>query len=62
MSKTMKRMMIGSMVVSGIVALAAIIDMIMGIPFSGKIVMDALFLISALVVIYLGFHTIQDMS
>ncbi len=50
------------MVAAGIVGLMAIIDLFTGVPFSRKIMMDILFLISAAVVIYMGYDTMQDLS
>lgn len=63
MPETSKRVVVGSMVVAGLVALLAISDMVLGIPFSGThtFVMDILFLISAAIVIYLGWETMKDM-
>ena len=62
MAKTTKRVVVGSMVAAGIVGLMAIIDLFTGVPFSRKIMMDILFLISAAVVIYMGYDTMQDLS
>ena len=60
MSKQIKRLLIGSMIASGIVALTAIVDMILGIPYSGKMVFDVMFLISAAIVIYMGYETLKE--
>lgn len=60
MSKQIKRMLIGSMVAAGLVAVTAIVDLILQIPYSGKPVFDILFLISAAIVIYLGYETFKE--
>lgn len=60
MSKQIKRLLIGSMVASGLVAVTAIVDLIIGIPYSGKMVFDILFLITAAIVIYMGYETFKE--
>ncbi len=62
MTNGMKKMVMGSMVVSGLVALTAVIDIVIGIPFSGQKVMDIMFIVSAGVVLYLGYETYKEMS
>ena len=62
MTNGMKKMVMGSMAVSGLVALSAIVDMVIGIPFSGRMVMDIMFIVSAAVVLYLGYDTYKEMS
>ncbi len=61
MSNLLKRLVLGSMVVAGLVAVAAIVDMVLGVPFSRRIVMDVLFLISAGFVLYMAYDTYQEM-
>ncbi len=65
MSDTSRKMIFGSMAAAGLVAVAAITDLIMGIPFgfgSGKTwLMDILFLISSGIVLYLGWDALQDL-
>lgn len=62
MSDTMKRMVMGSMGVAGLVGLLSILDIVLGIPFSGQMVMDIMFIIGAAVVVYMGFETYKEMS
>ncbi len=60
-----KKVVIGSMVVAGLVALAAITDMVMGIPFSGSehtFMMDILFLICSAIVGYLSWDAFKDLA
>jgi len=65
MSDTSKKMILGSMIASGIVGAAALLDIVTGIPFgwdSGKtMIMDILFLVSAGIVMYLGWDAMQDL-
>jgi hypothetical protein len=60
-----KKMVIGSVIVAGIVALLALTDLILGIPFSGTEhtrVMDILFIIAAAIVGYLGWEAYKELS
>ena len=64
MSDAPKKMVIGSLVVAGVVALAAICDLVLGIPFSGSEhtrTMDILFIIAAAIVGYLGWDAYRDL-
>lgn len=61
MANMTKNVVVGSMAVAGLVALAAIVDLIVGFPFSGLIVMDVLFLLGAAAVLYMGWDSYQDL-
>lgn len=61
MASASKNMIIGSWVVAGIVAVAAILDLALGIPFNRLMVMDILFLIGAAVIFYMGWDAFQDL-
>ena len=65
MSDTSRNMIYGSIAASAVVAVAAILDLITGIPFgfgSGKTwLMDILFIISSGIVIYLGWDALKDL-
>jgi hypothetical protein len=65
MSDTSRKMIYGSMAASALVAVAAIADLVTGVPFgfgSGKtMIMDILFLVSAAIVIYLGWDALKDL-
>lgn len=65
MSDTSRKMILGSIVAAGLVGLAAILDLVTGMPFgfgSGKtLVMDILFLICAAIVVYLGLDALKDL-
>ena len=60
MSKQIKNMLLGSMAASGIVAVTALVDMVLGIPYNGSIRFDAMFLISAAIIIYMGYEVLKE--
>lgn len=60
MSKQMKQMLIGSMAASGLVAVSAVVDLVLGIPYSGKMIFDIMFLVAAAIVIYMGYETLKE--
>ncbi|WP_437204738.1 hypothetical protein [Planctomicrobium sp. SH664] len=59
-----KRVIIGSMAVAALVAVAAIADIVTGVPFSGKstMVMDIMFIICSGIVCYLAYDAYKDLS
>ncbi len=57
-----KRMIIAGGVVAGLVALLAVADMAVGVPFQRQIVMDVMFLLSAGIVGYMAYDALQDIS
>ncbi|MFO1092467.1 MAG: hypothetical protein U0992_04015 [Planctomycetaceae bacterium] len=64
MSDAPKKMVIGSMAVAGIVALAAIADLVIGVPFTGTShsrLMDILFIVAAGIVGYLSWDAYRDL-
>ena len=65
-SSRMKKIVLGSMVVAGLVTLAALVDLIAGIPFSGgenrQLLMDIMFICSGGLVLYMGWDTIREMT
>jgi hypothetical protein len=65
MQEMPKRVVIGSMVVAAVVALAAIADLVMGVPFSGSShtkLMDILFIVAAGITIYMGWNAYRDLT
>jgi hypothetical protein len=50
------------MAAAGLVALAALVDLALGVPFSRKIAMDVLFLLAAAMVIYMGYDAYRDLA
>ena len=55
-------MLIGSIAAAGVVGITAVVDLIIGFPYSGQMIMDILFLLSACVVCYLGYDTYKELS
>ena len=55
-------MIFGSFGVAGFVALLALLDIILGVPFAHSTTMDILFLLSAAIVGYLGWDAFKDMG
>lgn len=64
MTDVPKKVIIGSMVVAGLVALLAMLDLVMGIPFSGQNtkLMDILFIVCAGIVGYLAWDAYRDLQ
>ncbi len=60
MSNTSKYLIFGSMLVSLLVALAAIMDVVTKSPFGGQTVFDIMFLLAAVIVIYMGWDHYQE--
>ena len=59
-NQIIKRMLLGSMVASGIVAVTSLVDMILEFPYSGRRVLDLLFLISAGIIIYMAYEAYKE--
>ena len=57
-----KNMVFGSFGIAGFIALLALLDMIVQVPFAGSMVMDIMFIISAGIVGYLGWDAYKDMA
>lgn len=57
-----RNMLIGSVAVSGIVAILAVLDIATGKPFAGQMVMDIMFILSAALVGYMGFSAFKELS
>lgn len=62
MSELSRRMVVGSLIVAGAVALMSIADLATGLPFSGKLTktMDILFIICSAILGYLSWSCIKD--
>ncbi|MDA0588411.1 MAG: hypothetical protein O2820_08515 [Planctomycetota bacterium] len=57
-----KKMLIGSMAVAVLVAVAALADIVTGAPFAGQVMFDVMFLISAGIVGYMGWDTWRELT
>lgn len=64
MAESSKRFIIGSWIVAGIVAIVALLDLTLKMPFGGNftMVMDILFLISAAILGYLCWDAWKDLQ
>lgn len=62
MSDLSKRLVMGSLIVAGVVALMSIADLATGMPFSGKLTktMDVLFLICSGILGYLSWTCMKE--
>lgn len=64
MADSSKNLVIGSMAAAGVVAIAAICDLVIGVPFGGTQtkLMDILFIICAGIVGYLAWSSYQELK
>ncbi|MDA1015083.1 MAG: hypothetical protein O3A00_11610 [Planctomycetota bacterium] len=60
--KAMKKVVLGATGVAGLVALASVLDLALGIPFQRQILMDVMFLVSAGIVMYMGWDSYKDLT
>jgi hypothetical protein len=51
-----------SMGAAGVVALAAILDLALAIPFGGSMVFDILFILAAAIVGYMAYDTFRELA
>ena len=56
------KMVYGSYVVAGLVGVASILDMVMGIPFAGGWLLDIMYLLGSLILGYMCYEAHQDMK
>tara|TARA_R110002111_G_scaffold177322_1_gene243453 strand:+ start:95064 stop:95252 length:189 start_codon:yes stop_codon:yes gene_type:complete len=61
MTDAPKKMIIGSMAASGLVAALALVDIIVGMPFRGSTIMDIMFIVSAALVLFLCWDAWKDL-
>jgi len=62
MTPGIKKMLFGSMGVSIVVGILAIVDVATDFPFGGQKVLDIMFLLSAGLVGYMGFDTYKELT
>lgn len=62
MTPRTKKMLIGSMAVSVLVGLAALVDMVTGKPFAGQVTFDVMFLMSGGIVGYMAWDTWRELT
>jgi hypothetical protein len=63
MTDASKKMVLAAMISAGVVAVAALSDLVIGIPFAGKETMtfDIILLVSAAIVGYLAWDAFKDL-
>jgi Asp/Glu/hydantoin racemase len=59
MASKSRNIVVGSMGIAGLMALAAVLDMALGIPFQGQIAFDIMFLLGAGLTLYMGFDCLK---
>ncbi len=57
-----KRMIVIAWIVAGVVAVAAVADLAVGMPFNRLVVMDVMFLLGAGLVGYLAYDAYRDLT
>lgn len=57
-----KPLLIGSMVIAGLIGTITLIDLALAIPFGRQMVFDIIFIISAALVLYLGFDSYRELN
>lgn len=62
MSNAPKKMVVGSMIAASLVAVMAILDLAIKVPFAGQMKMDVAFLIGAGLVGYMGWESYKEMT
>ncbi|MBI1310325.1 hypothetical protein GC176_03380 [bacterium] len=62
MTPGVKKMLLGSMAVAGVVGILSIVDLAAGFPFAGQMVFDIMFLVSAALVGYMAFDAYRELT
>ena len=62
MTPKIKKILIASMAVTAVVAIASLVDIFTSVPFAGRKMLDLMFLASAGLIGYLGFDTWKELS
>ncbi|MEQ9411131.1 MAG: hypothetical protein RIK87_25690 [Fuerstiella sp.] len=60
MSPLTQNIVYASLVIAGLIGLACLADLVVGVPFGGQTVYDILFLISAGITAYLGVDCLRE--
>lgn len=60
MSPLAQNVVYASLIIAGLIGVAAILDMIVGVPFGGQTVFDIMFILGAALTGFLGFDCIRD--
>lgn len=62
MAGSARGIVFGSIGVAGLLAVASVLDIVLGIPFQKQMLLDIMLLLSAALVIYMGIDCLQDMK
>ena len=62
MTPGVKKMLLGSMAVAGVVGILSIVDLAAGFPFAGQMVFDIMFLVSSALVGYMAFEASRELT
>lgn len=62
MTNAPKKLVVGSMAAAALVAVVAILDLAIKIPFAGRMVMDITFILGAALVGYMCYESYKDMT
>jgi len=54
-------LVVASMGVAGVMGLAAILDLVLKMPFGGQMVLDIMFLLASGLIVYMGMDCLKDM-
>lgn len=57
-----KKLIFASAGAAGVVALLAVLDMVLKVPFRGAMVLDIMFLVAAGVILYMSFDTFRELN
>ena len=57
-----KRMIVIAWIVAALVALAAVADLALAVPFNRQVVMDVMFILTAALIGYLAFDAYKDIT
>lgn len=57
-----RNIVVGSMAVAGLMALLAVLDMALQIPFGAQMTLDILFLLAAGLVVFMGVDCLKDIK
>ena len=60
MAGNSRGVVLGSRGVAGLMGLAAILDLALGFPFGGQMVLDIMFILAAGLVVYMGIDCMKD--
>ena len=62
MSDRMKKLVLASMGVAGLVAFLSVVDLVVGFPFKSHMELDICFIVGAALVGYLGYDSLKDVA